>query len=1219
MNPRLDSDQGACPSAHGVLSLNLLGRPTLITGGEDLGATIKYRKGLALLGHLAVHAGVLHRRERLADLLWPALDAAAARANLRQALTNLAPVLDRADCLRRDRDTIGLVPGAALRIDLDLLSDSVLARLGDDPMATRAWREAEIEPCAAGLGGSFLDGLELPDAPEFEAWLAGWRAHFARRTGLLLARLRDAQSADGRLDDAIATARRLVRLDRLDESHATALAELLARAGDRQGALQALDETADALRLELDTAPGPAMLELRHRLAGAPARPTRPAVAPPPELRWITAMYCDAGLRHDDPRSEDPGFIDAVQSAVTLRGGTVVAAAGRGFLAAFGLDDGTERSASRALLAAIDLERRLAGAFALRIGIGAGRTLCRGGDGARHLAGDLPDIAMRIGWTADPGEVLVDETVARQAAGGFVVEAAGDRAFRGLDGVHRLFRLRGEVGAGSPPSADPEPRFVGRGAELSTLHGLWRDASAGTLRLAVIRGAPGLGKTRLGRELERWVAVQGGQVRRIACRAEIQHSPLAPVLDGLAHYTGIGAATRQRGAHLLEALGRALPSLDPAHADVLARLVDGAAGATAAGAPAGRDAVFAALSAVMEQRAAAGPTLVLVDDLHWADHATREWVGMLARVLRGHQVLLVVSTRPSGPPALPEAEATVIELGPLDAAESLALVGAASPGDAIPDHERRRIAAASAGVPLFAERLARSWADGAHHLLPIHELLQAELDALGPAKAVLRAASVLGEHFRIADLRDLAADLDVASGLERARARGMVTLVDGEAGAFAHALIRDAAYDSLPIGQRRTLHLAAARQLQAEPGHAPERVARHLDAAACWDEAASAWMAAARGALAAGYGANAMGFCEQALEAMQRAGMDPLDEAGQEARVMLGFAIQMAEGYGSARAYREFDTVATHIESGADAAAQRAPLFAALSGMFMGSSSQGTVDGQRAARRLRDLARTPAETLMASSAMGNALFWAGEFEQALDWQRRGIALADTLDTAARLGHSIDDPAVVCRAFASWTLWFRGEETAAVAMAADAVALARREQRTHMLCFALLFATGVHWFREDVAAVAALAGECLELSQRYDFALWQGASGLFLAWAQAAAGQSRDPAALFGAAAMLSRSYQAGITTSRWITARGLVALGAWREAEDLLDITVREAHLHEDQYCLPDLLWLQAACLRQRDRGDDAAQRLGQARDLALAMGCTGLLARFDAALAEVA
>ncbi|MDA8094822.1 MAG: AAA family ATPase, partial [Betaproteobacteria bacterium] len=677
------------------ISLHLLGRPRIVIGGEDLTARIKYRKGIALLGYLAAHAGIWHTREKLADLLWPGLDSHAARGNLRQVLSNLTPLFGEARCLRREGGAISLVALADLGMDLELLSDATLARLIGDDDSSRAWRIDAIEPLADSLGGTFLESLSLPDAPEFEDWLTSSRTFFQRKTVLFFERLCQAQQDDGRLEQAVSTARRLFLLDPVHEAHAVTLAASLVALGDHSGALEVLDSLEEALRAELGLAPGADIARLREDIRRRPGRPVRGLAAPAPEMRWLTAMYCDIELKQDDPAAEDPGFIQDLEAIVSARGGRVMSAAGRGLLAIFGLDEGVERSAERALLAAIDIRDHVGRGRHPRIGIGTGQTLCRFEPAAPHLMGDLPDVAMRMGWTAEPGEILVEETVARRASERFRFIDAGDRTFRGISGVHRLFSLLPATDFAAAFPASPSP-FVGRSAETAALRRLWADACAGRPRVALVRGAAGLGKTRLGFELSQWIEGQGGQVRRIPCRLEIQHRPLAPVLDSIAQYTvaPTDGETGNRRKQFRAYMQAQYPDFESRHEAVLWSLLEGGARG-GDNAPPNKDAAFSAILALVSRRIDLTPTLILVDDLHWADHATHELVALFARSLQDQRALLVVTMRPEAALELPEGVASLFDLEPLSPAESRVLLAAANTAGTIPAAECCRIALAS--------------------------------------------------------------------------------------------------------------------------------------------------------------------------------------------------------------------------------------------------------------------------------------------------------------------------------------------------------------------------------------------------------------------------------------------------------------------------------------------------------------------------------------------
>lgn len=242
--------------------LHLLGVARLPSphAGPDL--ALQYRKGWALLGYLAVERGRRHPREHLAALLWPTLDATAARTNLRQVLGNLQRVFAalEADLLHADKASIGLLPAdpAARLFDIDLLDPLIIAEddVVDLLLAHAGWEHR----------GVFLQGVSVSDSQDFEDWLGYTREHFLRREIRLLGRLRDRLRTLGRRAEAIELAWRIVRIDGWNESHHRVLMCLLADDDALHEVRRVYTDLERSLRTHLDCAPSAATRELRERL-----------------------------------------------------------------------------------------------------------------------------------------------------------------------------------------------------------------------------------------------------------------------------------------------------------------------------------------------------------------------------------------------------------------------------------------------------------------------------------------------------------------------------------------------------------------------------------------------------------------------------------------------------------------------------------------------------------------------------------------------------------------------------------------------------------------------------------------------------------------------------------------------------------------------------------------------------------------------------------------
>ncbi len=414
--------------------------------------------------------------------------------------------------------------------------------------------------------------------------------------------------------------------------------------------------------------------------------------------------------------------------------------------------------------------------------------------------------------------------------------------------------------------ADTE-RFVGRQAELDLLAARLADAGAGVGGVVFVSGSAGIGKTRLVEEF------------------------LTVVDDSR---VGWGAATPDVGMPALWPWTRALrgwPDLNSALASVAAgdeQREYGSAEDTAA-------ATFAAdtlvVDALEEQGRCNGPLVVVLDDLHWADRATRRLLGRVATEVRRLRVLVIGTYR--DPVEIGRTSATEeLHIGPLDASEARTLLSTAV--DRADPSAVRRAADLSGGNPLYLRTLGRvaadqlrgdgSWDDSVGTAPEFQHLVTAALRAAGPvATAAVEALSVLGPE---ADL-DLVAQLigadTVATALDWLRAAvpaGLVELGQTDARVrFAHALVRDAAYAALAPSRRARLHRRAAELLEPRATGRDElagAVARH------WDRSgerglAVAWaVRAADSARAAGAYDEAASYVEFALEATNRTGAGPV-------------------------------------------------------------------------------------------------------------------------------------------------------------------------------------------------------------------------------------------------------------------------------------------------------------------------------------------------------
>lgn len=433
-----------------MLSVRLMGGGRLLADGCDITPAIRYRKGWALLAYLAVERERRHTREHLSDLLWPDLDACAARTNLRQVLGNLNQVLESGGrqnaLLTSTKETIGLFMAPDVQIDLlafDTAADLELSDL------------LEAERVAAWVDGGFLSGFTLSQCPQFEQWLDQARLHIGQRVCGFLERLCGAQERADRLPQAITTVQSLIALDPWNETHHRRLLRLLAASGQANRALAAFDRLCAELYADLGVAPDARTIRLRDQIyagqqavaAGIQAHAAKADARS--ERKSITVVYCESRTYIEDGEHADAHqtmLLEQLSECLCKENARMLPGRGRGLFAYFESNP-CDRAASGAARAALCVQRHFAGrADAPAIGIYSGLATIQPNAGVPDIVGDVPALAMRLCLTATTGEVVaggptVDLLESELSGGAFVCEALGSRNVPGFERPVHAWRL----------------------------------------------------------------------------------------------------------------------------------------------------------------------------------------------------------------------------------------------------------------------------------------------------------------------------------------------------------------------------------------------------------------------------------------------------------------------------------------------------------------------------------------------------------------------------------------------------------------------------------------------------------------------------------------------------------------------------------------------------------------------------------------------------------
>jgi class 3 adenylate cyclase/predicted ATPase len=865
------------------------------------------------------------------------------------------------------------------------------------------------------------------------------------------------------------------------------------------------------------------------------------------ERRPITVMFCDlvgstslaAKLDAEDWRNLVNAYLDEASKAVTDFGGHVLKKLGDGLMALFGYPQAQENDAERAVRAALAIQRALAQLNARNANSGAPELLARIGlesgpvvvESAGEVFGEAPNIAARVQAAAEPGSVLITSRVQREVAGLFVADDKGVHELRGLPepiGLYRIVRASGGRRFGSRALTP----LVGREEELDLLRRRWERAVRGEGQLTLLVGEPGIGKSRLVEEFRLSLGETPHTWAEFSSSQLLQNTPLHPIAEwGRQRFGDADTSAGQRFADLENTLQ--LIGLDPAeHAPLIAPLVDIPLPPDRGGNVPPEELRRRQLAAVIAWFLAGArtqPAALAFEDLHWADPTTLDLMQALAE--RGAQapLLILATTRPEfrAPWSL-RSHHSVISLSPLNRADVAQMVGELTARHALSKEVVEGVSERTGGVPLFVEEVTRLLLErgeqGGLQAIPptLQQSLAARLDRLGEAREVAQIGAVLGRDFTYILLRTVGGidDLALQSALGKLADADLLIAEGGGPHTnyrFKHALIQDAAYDSLLKSRRQALHRRAAELLRNGPEPAvaaPEVIAHHFTQAGLDDLAIEWWGKAGDQALRRSAFQEAIAHLGKAIEMADRAcataqrapgGSAAPNQRLTQLHIAYGNAAIAARGYGAPETTEAFARARESASGDKDGPERLAADF----GLWAGSYTRGESSSMRAhaAAFLSDVEAIPdsPEAGVAHRVAGITCWFAGEYREARDHLESALALFQPGrddDLAFRFGH---DPGVAAMAYLAFASWPLGEVDRAISL------IDRTQGRiaglTHVSTLALgrMHAALFELMRGDHTRAAPNAFKLARLAREQELTMFR-AFGVFLeGWATAASG------------------------------------------------------------------------------------------------------------------
>jgi TOMM system kinase/cyclase fusion protein len=911
--------------------------------------------------------------------------------------------------------------------------------------------------------------------------------------------------------------------------------------------------------------PTPPVVEALPDQAPVPS----PAATPPPpeaERRHLTVMFCDlVESTHLAERLDPEDYRDVMRTyqaagaeVIQRYDGHIAQLLGDALLIYFGWPTAHEDDAPRAVHAGLEMLAALAEVnrrlkqthrvqLAMRVAIHTGLVVVgeMGGSGHQEqlALGATPNVAARLQALAPPGSVVISAATHALVQGYFTTSDLGPQALKGMASPVQVYQVLQESGAqhrfevarrrGLTP-------FVGRETEVAVLGERWQQAREGMGQVVVISGEAGIGKSRLVQSLYERVAHESHVRLECRCSPYHQHSAFYPIVDLLERTVGF-----ERGDTATTKLSKLEVMLAPLHLPVeapvplLAALLSiplgDAYAALSLTSQQQRQHTLTTLLALVTAWAEPQPVLLVVEDLHWVDPSTREFLDLLIDQVPTLPLCVVLTCRPTfQPPWGLRTHLTPLQLNRLSRPQVEAMIARVTSGKSLPPDVVHHIVTRTDGVPLFVEELTRAvlesgvlrQTEGHYELsapLPglaipttLHDSLMARLDRLGTAKGMAQWGATLGRQFSYALLQA------ISQRDEEALQRELKLLVDAEllyqrgvpphaTYLFKHALIQEAAYASLLRSTRQYYHQRIAQVLTSQfpdtVATQPELAAYHYTEAGLHEEAIAYWQQAGRIAQERSADEEAIAHLSKGLQ-----GLMTLPETRERDQQELTLCLHLGRSLTATKGWAAPETESAYVR--AEELCQQMGDTSRLVSVLWGLSHMYIVradltKSREVAARFLLLAnqRPDAILLMAAHWLtGQNLVHVGEHVTGLQHLEQAHARYDPRQHPTHVTLFGVDVGVFTLSYMSHVLWDLGYPEQAVQRSREALTLAQEMHHPFSIALAHAYAAMLHQFRQEPHAANEHAEMALTLCTEYGFAYYLAWAMIMQGWVLAKQGQ-----------------------------------------------------------------------------------------------------------------
>lgn len=976
-----------------------------------------------------------------------------------------------------------------------------------------------------------------------------------------------------------------------------------------------------------------------------------------PERRQITVMFCDLvgstalseRLDPEDLRTLMQAYQKVCGSVIERYEGHVAQYLGDGLMTYFGWPVAHEDDAERAVRSGLEIVEAVKQVKAdpplmVRVGIATGAVVVgETGEGDASVpklaVGETPNLAARVQGLAGEDQIVIADSSHRLTGGVFDYADLGEQALKGIVDPVRVWQVTGVAATRDRFEAthgDQLTPLIGRDAEISMLMQCWDRAKDGEGQVVLLRGEPGIGKSRITQAMRARIANEPHLELRYQCSPYYNNSAFYPLIDQLERAAGFtpGDTSDQKLDKLEGLLAQSAvdpQDLAPLIAAVMLLPVDRYPPLNLSPQQQ-KERTIAALADQMVGLTRKQSVLLVMEDAHWIDPTTVEAIGAVIERIRDLRGLFIVTYRPEFEPPWSAGDyITTLTLNRLSGRLGADLVAEVTGGKALPDEVLDQIVVKTDGVPLFVEELTKTVLEAGflrdavdHYELDgavpsfaipatLQDSLMARLDRLAPAKEVAQTGACLGRTFShellatICPLRDI----DLRTGLQELASSELVFQHGKPPSAtytFKHALIQDAAYASLLKSKRQNLHQRIAEVLLEnfpEIGdNEPEVVARHYTQAGIVGPAINYWEKAGIRAIDRSANVEAAAQLRQGLDLIQTE-----KESGERDQrelmllVRLGTALTASYGYANEDVERTFSRARVLCEQ----LGATPHLFPVMSGLyrfyFARSELNTALNITQQMLNVAEGVQDPSLLLEAHLTCGICLAFLGQLGEALEHIEKSLSLFDAERDANHRFIYGNDAMVALLSVRAIIMWLQGYPEQAVDDMNTALRRARDLRHPFTEAWALNFATVIFELSGDDVTSKAHAEHCIDVATKHDFPLWLAGGTIMLG-----AAIFRDGEDQARGVELMSQGLAAWRATGSEIfrpyyvllLARAYGELGRYDEAIDLVDSSLSDQDRHDEAWMVAESHRVRADLLRERCLRQDDCDATNEAIDAAL-------------------